>query len=274
MNSDELDELLERRKYLTDWLERNKKAQEMLPFVQQELELTELNIAALTKLPDEADEIPREDLSFTLGHENQHLRSALPIMPLYNREAFQSSSDEIISGSTATMTTFISRVGDIGTEASRNYADSYFINYQKIQESQSRPTKVRELIELLGDEKILKRYDVAYDAYTGVKSGTINRTGAASEMRNLLHGVKMGLFDKARKWPNEDMTWSRMVHRLGKGEYEKNSLTQKEKIHSLLISDLSHILKEQDKKSPIKLDHKWSQVLDHIYSIIILTNIS
>ncbi len=145
VNSDELDELLERRKYLTDWLERNKKAQEMLPFVQQELELTELNIAALTKLPDEADEIPREDLSFTLGHENQHLRSALPIMPLYNREAFQSSSDEIISGSTATMTTFISRVGDIGTEASRNYADCILSTTKKFKNLQSRPTKVHEI---------------------------------------------------------------------------------------------------------------------------------
>jgi len=273
VNSDELDKLLERRKYLADWLERNKKAQEMLPYVQQELELTELNIQALRKLPDEADEIPREDLSFTLNHENQHLKLALPLMPLYNREAFQSSSDEIISGSTATMTTFISRVGEIGTEASRSYANSYFSDYQKIQESQSRPAKVRKLIELLDDERIIKRYDVAYEAYIGLKSGIANRTGTASEMRNLLHGVKLGLFNKARKWSDENMTWERMAYRLSKSSHEKSLLIQKEKIQSLLISDLSHVLKEQDKKSPINLDHKWVQVLDHIYSIISLTKI-
>lgn len=274
MNSDELNKLLERRKHLTDWIDRNKKAQEMLPYVQRELELTELNIQALTELPDEAAEIPRGDLSFTLNHENQHLKMALPTMPLYSRQDLERSSDYIVSGSTSTMTTFISRVGEIGTENARRYADSYFIDYQRIQESQSRPAKVRKLIELLADEKITKRYDVAYEGYIGLKSGTANRTGTASEIRSLLHGVKLGLFNKARKWSDENMTWERMAHRLSKGDYEKRLLIQKEKIQSLLISDLSHIMKEQDKISPINLDQKWSQVLDHIYSIISLTKIS
>jgi hypothetical protein len=273
MSSDKLDQLKERYRYLTEWLERNKEAQRVLPYVHEQLELTEWEINALSNLPNEADEVPQFDFQSIFRKENDHLKAALPMMPKYDLSAVSSSSAYTLSGTT-TVTAFITRIGEINTRGSQDFANKYMSDYREIQESQSRPTKVRKLIELLGDEKILNRYEVACEAYVGVKSDTVNRAGAASEMRNLLHGVKMGLFDHARKWPKENMNWSRMAHRLSKSDYEKDLLSEKEKIHFLLIDDLSHILKEQDKKLPINLDHKWSQVLDHIYSIISLTNIS
>ena len=274
MYSPELDKLLERRKYLLDWIERNKLAQDMLPTVQQELEVTNLNIQALTTLPDEANEIPRENLSFSLDHENKHMKSALPMISLYNAKELRISTDYIVSGSTSSISTYVARVGELGTEDAQRYAGAYFESYRKMQEAQSRTAKVHRLIEMLADQTITKRYDVALEAYTAFQSGTANRTGTASEVRNLLHGVKLGLFKKAQKWPKENMTWARMAHRLAKGDYENSLLIQKEKIQSLLIADLSHILKEQDRNAPINLDHKWSQVLDHIYALISLTKLS
>ena len=64
------------------------------------------------------------------------------------------------------------------------------------------------------------------------------------------------------------MTWERMAHRLSKGEDDKSTLINKEKIQLLLESQLSTITKAYEGQKTINLNYIWPQVLDHIYVIM------
>jgi hypothetical protein len=272
VNSPELDALLARRNHLIEWLQRNKTAQDLLPAVQHELELTELNIRALSNPPEEASEIPREDLSFTLNHENQHLMMSLPLPPAYLPLRFESDSDAIVSGSTATITTTIARIAEIGTVSAKEYAASYFSDYQRIQDSQSRHIKVRSLLQPFNREELLQAFDSAYKAYIAAKSGTMNDSAAASEIRTFLYKLKGELFEVARRMPRENMTWSRMSHRLAKGNSEEGILAARHKFELILEDQLSNLLKLREGERNDTLGNIWPRVLDHVY--IILNSVS
>jgi hypothetical protein len=90
-------------------------------------------------------------------------------------------------------------------------------------------------------------------------------------MRNLLDGIRGDLFKLARKWPKENMTWQKMAERLAKGGstgVECQELIRQERNRSSLISRLSDILKDRETGSLTNLDNVWTQVMDHIYTVL------
>lgn len=115
----------------------------------------------------------------------------------------------------------------------------------------------------------LKRFDDAEKAYWCSKSDPDNRKEAALNMRNLLDGLKGDLFQLARSHNKENMTWEKMIKRLGIGVNngdEHRALSNQKDVRGTLISYLTDIIKGRDPRT--NLDHLRTQVLDHIYIVL------
>lgn len=87
-------------------------------------------------------------------------------------------------------------------------------------------------------------------------------------MRNVFNGVKGDLFEKARKTPNENMTWITMYQRLAKGENERQALLRNDTVRTSLNKDLSETLKDRANSSTNNIDNLWTQTLDFIYTVL------
>jgi len=73
----------------------------MLPYLEHQLALTELSIQALSELPEEAADIPHEDLAPLVEEENKRIKFVFEMMPHYDPEDARTSTDLVVSGSTA-----------------------------------------------------------------------------------------------------------------------------------------------------------------------------
>ncbi len=260
------------RDYLRKWIERYKKAQDAVPFVHMGLEMTEWEIQALSNRPDEADETPLTDLMIRFERDYDYLTDVLPMMPEYNLDDLPVLTAVVTSGS-ASVYNYVAKVGDLGTQEAQEYSARYTAAYRELQAAQTRPKTVRDLLKKLNNPQTLQRFDRASNAYLAARSGTGERTAAALEMRNLLDGVQGDLFEKARRWPREDMTWNKMAKKLSKGKNggtEQQELINQEARRTSLINRLSTILKDREGGFLKALDNVWTQLLDHIYVVLSL----
>jgi len=196
------------------------------------------------------------------------------MMPEYNPQRLVDSTAVLTSGS-ASVYEYVTRVGELDTPNTLAYSQKYTSIYNELQNTQARPNEVRVLVEKLNSSQTLQRFDRALNAYYAVRSGTGQRTAAATDMRTLLDGLQGDLFAKARKWQKENMTWATMAERLSKGDSgqaEHQVLVNQETIRRRLISRLSDVLKDREGNSSINLDNLWTQILDHIYVVLGLIN--
>jgi len=275
MSYDEIRILKQRRDYFAQWINRQKQAQHIVPFVQSNIESTEWAIDALSKKPDDAGPIPSPGLAEQFREENDYIKQVIPMMPSYDVGT--------AIGSTAAATTaasdvyaFVTRIGDLDTPGAREYSDTYTKRYVDLQERQDRQSRTRELVSRLGNPKTLKRFDRASEAHAAWKAATGERTAAANEMRNLIYGIKGDLFCMAAKWQRENMTWQKMAERLargGPGSPDAHQLLCLEPKHGRLVDLLSDPAKDREGQAAIDLKHVWIQVLDHVYALLTLTKL-
>ncbi len=272
MNKDLIAKLEEKKQYLLKLLSRYEKAQDIIPSVQKNLDLTEYEIQALSNPPDEAAEIQIEGLSDNIERDYKLTVDAYPMIPKYKAPIISSSTGITTSGS-ATVYDFVAKVGDLDTPEAKSYSQLYVDKYHQLQEAQSRSKDVRFMISKLRNDRTLERFDKAEKSYSLFKARIVPKTSSATEIRTLVDGVKGDLFNIARNWPKENMTWEKMVERLAIGEVQKQELTDQEKTHSSLISRLSDVLKEREGGSVINLENIWTQVLDYLFVLFSLVNL-
>jgi len=270
MAKDKTTSLQSQKEHLTEWLRRAKKTQDAVPIVQTILEVTDWEIEALSNYPEEADEIPLAGLAVKLERDHSYLINALPLPPDYSTGVLLNATAVTTSGS-AGVYDYVTRVGDLGTPQAISYSEKFGGLYHDLLEAHSRPQTVRNLLTKLNNPQTLERFDTAYKAYMAAKSGVGTRTAAATEVRNLLDGVKGDLFQMARTSPDENMTWDEMVERLSKGISsgpEHQELVHQGSERSRLISRLSDVLKDREGGSVTNLDNVWTLLLDHTYTVL------
>jgi hypothetical protein len=256
--------------YLREWLNKYKEAQELIPILKQRLDELDWELDALAHRPAEADEIPLDDLHNYFAISNQRMKNVIPPVPDYNRSLIESWTSVNTSGSSSFYES-VTRVGDLGTPVAEEYSKKYGALYIDLQIAHNRPDMVRSGLEKLKDPGILMRFDTAALALPTMKAGVKTRTEAALAMRNLIDGLQGVLFEKARKWPNENMTWQEMSKRLSKDandEFERQELVIQETKRKSLISRLSDVMKGREGGSVTNLDDIWAQTLDHIHIVL------
>ena len=273
--SEDIKKLEERKKQLEGWQESLRKAQEAAPYVQENLEQTDWQVRALKNLPQEAVEIPYFGRQEELEQENKFLRDVFPILKSTDFPTVVSSTATTTSGS-MNVHEYINRVRDLGTQNAIIYGNTYLAEYDQIQAAQGREKEVRSLIKIFGSTNLMERYNRAFMAYFAYKGKTGDKTAAGNEIRNLLLGLGGELFERARKWTKENMTWKLMSPRLAIGggrSHQHITLENQGKTRSALLKRLAEVLKDREGGSVTDLNAIWTETLDHIYTVIRLVDI-
>lgn len=268
MEPKELENLRKKEQHLNEWLRRYRKAKNVVPEVQENLDMTRWEIDALENRPSVASGIPISvDLSFLTAQDYKFTRSALPLMPDYNPAEIGTASSTTTSGATV-IYNHIAQYADFQDAQAIEFSNRQTKRYREIQAEQERPKQVRNLMQLFCSAQTIQRYDIATQAYLRYKSDDITRVDAANSIRNALDGIKGDLFERARTTPKENMTWEAMSQRLARGVDESGMLIRNEAIRTSLIKNLSEVLKDREHGSITNLDNLWAQTLDFIYSVL------
>lgn len=268
MEPDGISELEARKFHFQQWLERYRREQEMVPFVQMALENTEWSLEALRNRP--AGNSPSRAVFENIREQNHYIENNLPLQPEYDYSAVRNISTLTVSG-TANVFDYVAHLGKSDNPMMFDYSSEYTRRYQVIQVRQNRPGEVATLIGKLGEQSTIERFNRASRAYSAFKAHTGERTAAAFEARTLLDGVVGMLKERARAWPRENMTWALMADRLAKGGpgsvAHQELLTQEQHFSSLKVC-LSQPAKDREGSVAEDLDDLWAQVLDRIYIVL------
>lgn len=269
------DEELESLKKIKNHLEEVKdsylKAQEALPYVQHEIDLTNWRIKIRESMPPEGEEILLRTPSVDIEIEKSYLQGLYKVVdiPSINQ---MTSGTAITTSSTSTDFVFVNRVGEIGTSIAVQYSKEYIDEYEKIQDIRNRPGKIRILLSSkLNDARVLERFEEAASMYLAYRSGHGKRTAAANSIRNLIHSLKGILFAKASSHKGENMTWEIMSKKLTKNgdkglEFKK--LCEAESIDRQLLERLASVVKDMEGTGVLDLDAIWIGTLDHLFVIL------
>jgi hypothetical protein len=270
LRPEEIQSLEEQKTHLIQWLESYKAAKDIIPYVQNMLEITEWKIQALKALPPRVSTAIPTDLIPQFDREHSYLTNVLPVMPRYNPDAVQNSFALMTSGASSAYA-YILTIGHQGTMEYQDYSKKYISLYNTLQTSQNRPESIRALLDKLGSKATLQKFDRASQAFSTMKSGVGERTAAALEIRTLLDEIQGFLFEKARKQEKETITWNEMPKRLAKGVYaghQYQGLITQGARRSALIDTLSRIAKDREGKLLNNMEDIWTQTLDHIFIVL------
>lgn len=266
---EELDNRKSKLQYLKDWLDRFKRAGESVSYVEKWKEQTQWEIDALSNAPCDSDENHKGEMLDTFQLDSQQMQRALPMMPDYDLGNV-SSTDGSATTSTAYVYSFVVDAGNVPKDENKKFSDLFTEKYQAIQRKYNILEEIRAKLIDLGFSGTSKRFETACHTFDLYKSGAVRKSAAAMEIRTFLDGLKGELFQRVRKWDNENMTWEEMANRVAdrdeRSEKYRIMIFQGE-IRKKIISKLSAIGKNREGSPTIKLDDIWSQTLDHTYSI-------
>jgi len=266
----------ERKDHLHAALESRLRAQNDIPHIQQEEDITDWQLRALKNRPPESIEVPYKNRSDEIEAENQFLKNSFPVLALRISPTLYSSSDSItVSGSPPTYD-YINRIRDLGTPEAIDFGNTYIQEYNQLQEAQERPKRVRTLLEKINSPNTLERFDNALLTYKEYKSDPGEKIAAATNMRLLIDGVKGELWERARHWPDENMTWSKMASRLainGDRGQEHVTLDNQKRVKSSLNKRLSDVIHDREGASATDLDNIWIEIIDFLFTVLGLINL-
>ncbi len=260
--------LIYQEKYLKEWLEDAKNINKAIPTVENILAITEWQLQAIDSQPN----IAKEKVSMEIPDvENKYayLKNQFPSMHDYSSIDYGKLSAVTISGSSSLYGQVV-KTGHLNDPEAIKYSEKQTASYLKLQKSQERPLKDRELLVKLNNPQTLGRFDDAFEAYNRTKSQISKRTEAANAMRNLLYGLNGDLFEKARKPKEQKLRFVEAVKRLFQGDTassEYQELINQAEKYSELTRELSKISKDRG-CSQLDLDNIWISIIDLIYIVL------
>jgi hypothetical protein len=148
LRPEEIQSLEKQKTHLIQWLESYKAAKDIIPYVQNMLEITEWKIQALKALPPRVSTAIPTDLIPQFDREHSYLTNVLPVMPRYNPDAIQNSFALMTSGASSAYA-YILIIGHQGTMEYQDYSKKYISLYNTLQTSQNRPESIRALLDKL-----------------------------------------------------------------------------------------------------------------------------
>jgi hypothetical protein len=258
----------EMQDYLVQWLNGLDEANKAAPAVRQTLDVVTWQVDTLALSPPEGAHLSTSEIDRVAGFELERLKVVLPQILHYHSSLLVSAAGT----STGSMYSYLSDMAELGSPETLAYASQRTEVYQQIQESQERPKRVRELLESRFPTKVAQ-FDSAKYAFDQCRAGIGKETAAALEMRTLVDGVKGELFERARKLPDEKMTWPIMSERLASGPAEKALMSEQERIRSTLYDELSGTAKDRraKKQAAASIQDIWTRTMDHIHTVLSLT---
>ena len=144
-DSEELNLLYEKRKYLTQLKTNLKSAKDALPFIDENQEITDLEIETLQNAPAILGDNPFLGLDETLRKDYTYLLDALPPIPNYD-SIKGSTTNAMATAGTASVYNQLQSFSDSKDPETRSYGRKYIMKFDALQEKQRRAEKVKSLI--------------------------------------------------------------------------------------------------------------------------------
>jgi hypothetical protein len=270
LEPEELKILKEKKKYLDDWKSNLKDVNDALPFVEENIENTQFVIDAISNLPTVSGDKSILGFRDTIKRDYDFTLSAFPPIPKYDISQLNTASSITTSG-TVSMFSYFQSFDSYNDPNIQKYIVKLGKDYQNLQEAQSRPKKVQDLVTKLNNPNTAERFSKASKAYTLSKANINSLTEAGSEFRNLLYGIKGDLLNLARVSPNEKISWQEMANRLSKSgpnDEPLNELISQETYYKTLTDKLSQIAKDRQHTTIEQISQIWSEILDFIYTVL------
>ena len=150
----------------------------------------------------------------------------------------------------------------------RNWADDRKQAYQAIQRSSA--DEVRSLLEALYPGRGAE-LEAATGRVGAIAAGASTAEAAALGLRSVLERVKGDLFEKARRWPREDMKWETMAERLVRpeaGPLGARRLQEQRVVRAKIVSRLSDIAKGRTASCSLDVEDIMATALDHLLATL------
>lgn len=275
MDSEELNILREKEQYLDQWKSHLRKAEDAVPDAQANIEMTKWQIDALTNLPKPSGSTLPSNILDILKRDYDFTKKAFPLIPDYDI-AVAGTATANTTGAAATIYNYVASYADIGSPQATRFSNKYTDQYHKIQANQQRPDKVRQLMEAFCSTNTIQRFNTAEMAYIRAKSEVGSRREAANELRNTLYGLNGDLVELAGT-AKDNHPWQKMAAALSKGGVGSNEcqeVIRQNSVRKTLDSRLANILKDRAEGSYTNLEDVWTEVLDHIYTVLSMLEVT
>ena len=262
MNNDKAKEL---RDYLREFLDRNKRQTELIPEIQRAYEVANWQYQTLTAVGSAAPTQIQQEINLRLGYALTQMKTHLPLPMDYTISL--SAIANTVTGSTMSI---YAAMTDRDLQEVGAIAQTYVTDYQILQQNHGRRVAVEKLIKE-NFPHLSSYFNAASNAFETAKSLADETPSAANEMRVVLDKLKGELFEKARSWPKENMTWKVMAERIGKipDPTSGAQLIKDQEVHrDQLYSRLSQLLKKRDASNGNELANLWALLLDHLAVVL------
>lgn len=254
-----------KKEYVNELKDRVNSILEAVPIIDQIEAVTNWEEQAFSNIPDEAEEVPANNLVENLQIEFNNLVTTFPLPPKYDRSLLGGTISMTASGSSSAFE-FIGMVGDIGTPDAVDYSNTFALSFIALQASQNRVDAIRSFINKFNNIDLSSRFENCVDSISQYHVTVLGkRESVANFIRNLLWGVSGQLFEIARKHPKENMSWQVMAKRLANLNFAEDVILRQEKEQSNLVSRTTDVLKDRDVGSLTNIDNIWVQTLEHLY---------
>jgi len=254
-----------KKEYLDELKGRVNRFMEEITVIEKIEGITNWEQQAYSNLPEEAEEIPMNELVENLQKELDYLVSVYPLPPKYD-QSYRGGTIAVAASGSSIAYEIVGRIGDIGTPEAIKYANNFIASFEALQVGQKREEEVRSFIQKFKNDDLSSRYENCLESisqYHIINKG--KKETVANFIRNLLNGVYGQLFEIARKNPNENMPWVLMANRLANSTIAENVIICQETEKSSLLSRTSDVLKDRDAGSLTNIDNIWVQTLEHLY---------
>lgn len=274
-DDDPLEELKKQKRYLTNWIGNFQNAQSAVPIVNDMRESIDWQIDTIEKAPPALKTGIVTHVKSSIARTSVYMTdTGLPMIPEINQTLVRNTSGFCATTDTSAMGYLSGASTEFGRAVS-SFVDERFSIYNRLQEARSRVDEVRRLINTLGKDGVLQRFDRARQACNECIAGVGAATGAALEMRTLLDGVKGELMLLTRKKNESKVDWQTMCERLAGHDPDgsiKSALLAQEDTRKDLYGKLSSIAKDYvgSNYAP-NIENLWSQVIEHLYAILTLS---
>jgi hypothetical protein len=258
----------ESKEYLQAWLDSHRRAVELSPLVQEELEEVTWADDAIRNVPPEAANVPRDHVDSWAEINHQQIIRAFPQLPSF--ESGNSTGVSVVSSSTATannaVISYLHSVGGAGPSAN-SYARDRVGEYNTILAKRDRVSQIRSLLSKRWPVCI-DRFDAAVRAYQQFSTGIGPPTAAAIEMRTALDAVQGELYHDARYRHGERKDWSLIAERVGRNAESRQVLLAQGGIRSSIYAQLSSIAKRRPDEQTQTIEAMWSMFLNHLLAVL------
>ena len=247
-------------------------ANEAAPLVRQAIDQLRWQRESIVQMPESLKPSISEHAKQEFRTTRDFLKQVVPLVPSVELPPIESGTG-LTTTTSSEVFSMVVAAEKVDDQHGRRWAFDRKEAYRNVQR-ENQPT-TRSLLKGL-NSPLAAEYAAAISLLDSIHSAASSPEATALAWRTLLDRVRGELLEKARRWPDENMTWSRMAKRLAKGKASgaaAKKLTEQEHILSKIKGQLSTVAKKRSQDPQRELEDAVAQANDFLLATLRLTQL-